>query len=247
MKFKKERKPVRLGSRFKNSFEEKLYKSLPKKRTTYEGMKIKYALARTYIPDFVVERTDGSTLIIEAKGYLRPSDRSKMIAVKERNPTLDIRIVFAYDNKLNKNSNTRYTEWAKKNGFPCAVGKVPPNWLYTPTYDPAYAKAYYERNKSRIIDRAWRHKLKKYGLTEKRYNEIVQEQHNSCAICGVDFSSLPRKPDVDHCHETGLFRGLLCWHCNGGLGQYDNNPTLLRKAAKYLENFNERTKKKVST
>lgn len=53
-----------------------------------------------------------------------------MIAVREANPALDIRMVFAADNKLHKHSPTRYSDWCVKNGFKYHIGiDVPREWL----------------------------------------------------------------------------------------------------------------------
>jgi hypothetical protein len=42
---------------------------------------------------------------------------------------------------------------------------------------------------------------------------------------------------VDHCHDTGAVRALLCIQCNAGLGHFDHNPARLRAAASYVERF----------
>ena len=78
--------------------------------------------------------------------------------------------------------------------------------------------------------------LKQYGLTLDDYDEMLEEQGNSCAICDVHISALPTNLHVDHCHTTGKVRGLLCNKCNAGLGMYNDNPELLYTAIKYLEN-----------
>lgn len=96
----------------------------------YEAEKLKYTLEKTYLPDFLIEFTDGRKLYIECKGWFRPEDRTKMAAVKRANPTLDIRFVFPRNNKLNKNTETTYTEWCAKHGFPSCVGtSIPKGWL----------------------------------------------------------------------------------------------------------------------
>lgn len=94
----------------------------------YESEKLQYL--SDYNPDFIITRKDKSKLYIEFKGYLKPADRSKMIKVKRLNPDADIRIVFQRaQNKLNKNSQTRYWQWAEKNGFPWSELTVPYTWL----------------------------------------------------------------------------------------------------------------------
>lgn len=52
-----------------------------------------------------------------------------MKLVKDQHPDMDLRIVFAKDNKLHSKSKTMYSTWAKKTGIPYSVGKIPPNWM----------------------------------------------------------------------------------------------------------------------
>jgi predicted nuclease of restriction endonuclease-like RecB superfamily len=87
----------------------------------YESCRIPYVLTGHYIPDFILNTSEG-TRYIECKGYLRPEHKRKMIAVKKCNPLLDIRLVFYAFNK-------KYIKWAEKNGFPWAVEMVPKEWL----------------------------------------------------------------------------------------------------------------------
>lgn len=78
-----------------------------------------------------------------------------------------------------------------------------------------------------------------YGLTLKEYNNILKSQGYRCGICrsntneregfnGTSFS-------VDHCHDSGKVRGLLCNQCNRGLGMLGDTVGDLKKALKYLE------------
>ncbi|MFD8142586.1 endonuclease domain-containing protein [Streptomyces sp. NPDC059708] len=74
-----------------------------------------------------------------------------------------------------------------------------------------------------------------YGLATGEYGALFALQNGKCAICG---GTRKTNLDVDHCHKTGLIRGLLCARCNRQLiarGARDN-PTILRNAADYLEN-----------
>lgn len=61
--------------------------------------------------------------------------------------------------------------------------------------------------------------------------ELEAAQANQCAICGVNTVNL----NLDHCHETGKIRGLLCRPCNTGLGMFRDNVEVLGSAMAYLE------------
>lgn len=78
-----------------------------------------------------------------------------------------------------------------------------------------------------------RRRLKRYGLTYDQYISLLNEQNHSCAICNTKKSG-KRDWHVDHCHETGRVRGILCHHCNILLGHAKDNVTILKKAIEYL-------------
>jgi hypothetical protein len=73
-----------------------------------------------------------------------------------------------------------------------------------------------------------------YGVTLERYNELFQAQGGTCAIC-----HRPPNPTkslaVDHDHQTGTVRGLLCDACNMGLGMYQDDVLRLENAISYLK------------
>jgi hypothetical protein len=94
---------------------------------TYESITLPYTVAANYKPDFILE----NGVILEAKGYLKPGDRRKMLCVRDCNPDKDIRLVFqAPNNKLNKDSSTTYSAWAEKHGFQwCHAHNIPMEWL----------------------------------------------------------------------------------------------------------------------
>ena len=77
----------------------------------------------------------------------------------------------------------------------------------------------------------------KYGLSVVRFEEMQREQGHVCAICGEACQSRPRL-SVDHCHKTGIVRGLLCHLCNLMLGYARDDISILRSATEYLENKN---------
>lgn len=73
-----------------------------------------------------------------------------------------------------------------------------------------------------------------FGITADDVDALIEKQGGVCAICG-------RTPErlaswhVDHCHETGVVRGVLCIDCNQGIGKFHEDPQRLRAAASYLE------------
>lgn len=78
-----------------------------------------------------------------------------------------------------------------------------------------------------------------YGLTVDEYEAMLAEQGGKCPVCGADLTEPAKigKHPVDHCHETGAVRRILCSKCNTGMGMFNDNPELLRAAAAYLEQF----------
>jgi Autographiviridae endonuclease I len=78
-----------------------------------------------YKPDFII-----GSIIVEAKGRFTAADRKKHISVRELNPDADIRILFQRDQKLGKNSKTKYSEWCEGKGITYAIGEqVPEQWI----------------------------------------------------------------------------------------------------------------------
>jgi hypothetical protein len=74
------------------------------------------------------------------------------------------------------------------------------------------------------------HLKRQYGITEAERHELVASQGGVCCIC---LAALP--VHVDHCHETGRVRGVLCFSCNAALGQFKDRPDVIRRAATYVE------------
>ena len=124
-------------------------------------------------------------------------------------------------------------------------------------------KIYYNKNKARINaqSKAWRLRNKekvklaqkkarvknadyyknynlqiKYGITLEDFYKILAVQNYSCAICGTHSPGGRNNTfHVDHDHDTGEVRGLLCHHCNTALGKFKDDPEILKSAILYLE------------
>lgn len=74
---------------------------------------------------------------------------------------------------------------------------------------------------------------KAFGITEKDFDNMMNSQNNSCAICKKGLSST-KEAHIDHCHKTGAVRGILCRKCNAGLGQFSDDINLMEIAINYL-------------
>jgi hypothetical protein len=80
--------------------------------------------------------------------------------------------------------------------------------------------------------------VSKYGVTRQ---ELYKRQNGACGLCGGDMSRVHhRNIHIDHDHATGTTRSLLCNNCNTGLGKFNDDPDLLRRAADYLTRHRER-------
>lgn len=80
----------------------------------------------------------------------------------------------------------------------------------------------------------------KFNITYTQYEDLYKSQGGMCAICGKHIEEFATTCDlssvacVDHNHTTGEVRGLLCNHCNTGIGLLKENPVILQSAIKYL-------------
>lgn len=93
-----------------------------------------------------------------------------------------------------------------------------------------------KRRGKRNKDKAREDRLRKqWGKTLAWYDRVLEAQGGGCAICGASSSSDGSALAVDHDHETGDIRGLLCAGCNRGLGFFKDDPERLRAAIRYLE------------
>lgn len=83
--------------------------------------------------------------------------------------------------------------------------------------------------------------IQRYGITQEDYDNLLKKQEYKCAICKTEEpGGIANKFHVDHCHDKGHIRGLLCNHCNQGLGHFKDNPYFLDSAIHYLCNTKEK-------
>lgn len=79
---------------------------------------------RWYKPDFFLP----NGVILEAKGFFTASNRATLLAVREAHDSIDLRLVFMVDNKINRNSPIRYSDWCEKHGFKYCIKTIPEDW-----------------------------------------------------------------------------------------------------------------------
>lgn len=94
---------------------------------------------------------------------------------------------------------------------------------------PEKYRAYHERQRKLF------RRVRGFGAVKIEIIEAIWlAQDKKCAICSV---SIELNDHVDHDHDTGKIRGILCENCNPGLGQFKDNPILLERAAIYLRRY----------
>lgn len=103
----------------------------------------------------------------------------------------------------------------------------------------AQRKEYYKEVRDRVRGQAFK---TKFGIGLEDYQRMEQEQNGVCAICGkpetIERNGKPRWMAVDHCHDTGKVRGLLCGRCNPMIGYADHSIEILTRAIDYLRRTN---------
>lgn len=115
---------------------------------------------------------------------------------------------------------------------PCAVAIVTKSRHKDPTSHRRSSKNWREANPERHADlnARWR-----YGIENGTYAKMLEAQGGRCAICATtEPGSRIKRFHVDHCHNSGEVRGLLCENCNRGIGLLKHDVDILAKAQLYL-------------
>lgn len=137
-------------TKYRSSYEKRVHENVDGRRTVdYEppDAALNYNRPATYIPDFRL----ANGILVEAKGYFKPADRTKMLLVKKQNPQADIRFLFQRaNNKLTKAKNSiAYWQWAERHGFEWAEGERIPDAWFKEKRKPARKNAATTRKRTR--------------------------------------------------------------------------------------------------
>jgi hypothetical protein len=103
----------------------------------------------------------------------------------------------------------------------------------------AYQNKWIDENKDKKAksNASWYYRTK-HNITYEEFIERAAKQNNKCALCSIDltFDKIQdSKAVMDHCHTTGVKRGVLCYACNLGLGKFKDNIEALQKSVNYLK------------
>ena len=141
-------------------------------------------------------------------------------------------------------------EWANKNKEHLREYNKA-QYALNPEKKKAAAKRYRELNieRSRENNKIWRQKNQdyvrnkflstRYNLSIETYEAMFKSQNGGCKVCGKQNLD-GKRLFVDHDHKTGTVRGLLCHHCNAGMGHFFDDPSLLESAINYLKDHNSK-------
>ncbi len=81
--------------------------------------------------------------------------------------------------------------------------------------------------------------MRKFGITLEEYNTKLEEQNNKCIICSKTVEENGKSLAVDHNHDTGEVRDLLCGNCNAAVGFVQENVVIAKKMVKYIERWSK--------
>ena len=171
----------------------------------------------------------------------------KRIAIAKRRSDPEVRATLnarrrelAQKPEAKRKQAERLKDWKSKNSE--KVSAYQKQWReenaeHLSNYARKYMAEYVE--KPEVQTQIWERNLwKNYKLTATEFNDLWQSQNGQCCICKVELLPRGRHNDsvaVDHNHENGSVRGLLCQACNRAIGLFKDNPKILQSAAEYLE------------
>jgi Recombination endonuclease VII len=114
---------------------------------------------------------------------------------------------------LQESRRLRHLSWLRRNREHCN----------------SYTRKYYKKYHQRIREQARIRSLRKrYGISAEQLESLLAAVKNTCPICRHKFDNKGRKVCVDHCHKTGVIRGVLCIKCNFAEGALGTPEAVLR-------------------
>ncbi len=136
--------------------------------------------------------------------------------------------------KLSKARSAFYRNKLAKDGFQNKCKACERAYMQTPAGKEIARRKQRKWEKANPEKLAAVHRRRTYQLLPDQYEARLKAQNNACAICGQTFSG---RICVDHDHQTGAVRGLLCQGCNHALGSLKDSIEVLQKAIAYLQKF----------
>lgn len=111
-----------------------------------------------------------------------------------------------------------------------------------PERNKAIKQKYKEANKDKLANYEL---VKKYNITLEQYNQMLELQNNVCDICKKPETKRHKNGTlyrlaVDHNHDTGKVRGLLCWRCNTAMGSFEERNVPILNVEEYIEKHREK-------
>jgi hypothetical protein len=101
-----------------------------------------------------------------------------------------------------------------------------------------YVKNYRQTSRRKELNKSYNLKYN-YGINSHKYEELLIKQDYRCAVCGIHQNDLDRSLSVDHNHNTGEVRSLLCINCNMALGGLKDSPVLVQRLLDYINHWVE--------
>lgn len=129
--------------------------------------------------------------------------------------------------------------------FPATTKHFPANKRISEPVPRRYLRSYCR--KCDAIRRRDNHLRAEYGINLRNLRDLLRDCANTCPICRTGIADLGRSGEaahVDHCHETGKLRGVLCSKCNRALGLMGDSVDNLKRAVQYLKRHNGKHPKK---
>lgn len=168
------------------------------------------------------------------KGIPRSAETRAKIGIGARNTRLSEKKPCPYGCEETYNSGNMSTHIGKHHTFKCKVAAC--NSSGKGKSGLGYCQRHYAVHAFCV----------KVGTTIDEYFRVYVEQGGKCKLCpkegtlrGLGVGAKVEVLVIDHCHETGTFRGLLCHSCNIALGHFKDDITVLENAIDYLRNHND--------